>query len=49
VYNCLKMLPYANANRQHINVLKHFVYVKYGCRKQFEVAISLNHDIMTSF
>jgi hypothetical protein len=25
----------AYAYGQHINVLKHFVYVKYGCRKQF--------------
>jgi hypothetical protein len=30
-------------------VLKHFVYVQYGCGKQFEVAVSLNHDIITSF
>jgi hypothetical protein len=27
----------------------HFVYVQYRSRKQFEVAVSLNHDIMTSF
>ncbi len=33
----------------HINVLKHFVNVKHGWWKQFEVAVSLNHDIMTSF
>ena len=31
------------------NVLKHFVYVQYGCRKQFELAVSLNHDVLTSF
>ena len=36
-------------NEQHMNVLKHFVYVQYGCGKQFEVAVSLNHDVMTSF
>jgi len=41
------MLLYAYG--QHINVLKHFVYVLNGCRKQFEVAVSLNHDKMTSF
>jgi hypothetical protein len=29
-------------------VLNHFVYVQYGCRKQFEVAVSLDLDIMTS-
>jgi hypothetical protein len=39
----------SNAYGQHINVLKHFVYVLYGCRKQFEVAVSLNHEIITSF
>ncbi len=29
--------------------LKHFVYVLYGCMKQSEVDIHLNHDVMTSF
>ncbi len=43
----LRLMPYAHG--QHINVLKHFVYVQCGCRKQFEVAVSLNYDIMTSF
>jgi hypothetical protein len=28
-------------------VLKHFEHVKYGCWKQFEVAVSLNHDIIS--
>jgi hypothetical protein len=32
-----------------MNVLKHFVYVSDGCGKQFEVAVSLNHDVMASF
>ncbi len=41
------LLPYAHG--QHMNVLKHFVYVYCECRKQFEEAVSLNHDIMTSF
>ena len=45
--NCVRLLPYASG--QHINELKHCVYVKYGCRKQFEIAVSLNHDVMTSF
>ncbi len=44
--NCVRLILYAY--EQHINVLKHFVYVWYGGGKQFEVAISLNHDIMTS-
>jgi hypothetical protein len=30
-------------------VLKHLVYVKYICGKQFELAVSLNHDVMSSF
>ncbi len=29
--------------------LKHFVHVYYGCMKQSEVDISLNHDVMASF
>ncbi len=44
---CVRLLPYAFG--QHINVLKHFVYVQYGYGKQFEVADSLNHDSITSF
>jgi hypothetical protein len=38
-----------NAYGQHINVLKYFVNVKDGWGKQFELAVSLKHDIMTSF
>jgi hypothetical protein len=45
-YDCLRLLLYAH--RQHMNVLKQFVYVSCGCRKQFELAVSLNHDIITS-
>ncbi len=45
-YNCYKLQPYAHG--QHINVLKHFVHVKCACGKQFELAVSLNHDVMTS-
>ncbi len=47
VGNCVRLLPYAYG--QHINVFKHFVYIQYRCRKQFEVAVSLNHDVMTLF
>ncbi len=43
----LRLMPYAHG--QHNNVLEHFVYVWCGCRKHFEVAVSLNHDRMTSF
>jgi hypothetical protein len=39
----------AIAHGQHINVLKHFVYVKCEYRNQIDLAVSLNHDIMTSF
>ena len=46
-YNCVRLLSYAHG--QHINMLKHFVCFKYRCKKQFEVAISLNHDLLTSF
>ncbi len=44
---CVRLLPHDHG--QHINVLKHFVYVLCGCRKQFELAVSLNYDVMTSF
>jgi hypothetical protein len=37
-----------NINGQHINVLKHFVHVSYGCGTQFEVAFGLNHDVLTA-
>ena len=38
---CVRLLPYADGH--HTNtVLKHSVYVQYGCRKQFEVALSIN-------
>jgi hypothetical protein len=30
-------------------VLKHFMYVQYGCGKQSAVVYSLNHNIMASF
>jgi hypothetical protein len=39
VDNYVRLLPYAYG--QHINELKHFVYVYYRCGKQFEVAVSL--------
>ena len=30
-------------------MLKHFVYVLYESMKQFEFAVSINHDVMTTF
>jgi hypothetical protein len=44
-HNCVRLLPYAYG--QHMNVLKHSVYVQYGCGKHFEVAVSHHHDVMT--
>jgi hypothetical protein len=35
--------------RDKLLLLGEHVYVEYGCGKQFEVAISLNHDIIISF
>ena len=32
------------AHPQHINVLKHFLYIQYGCGMQSVVVYSLNHD-----
>jgi hypothetical protein len=44
-HNCVRLLLCAYG--QHMNVLKHSVYVLYGCGKQFEVAVSHHHDVMT--
>jgi hypothetical protein len=30
-------------------VLKHFIYIQYGCGKQSAGVYSLNHDTTTSF
>jgi hypothetical protein len=37
------------AQPQHMNVLKHFIYLQYGCWMQFGTSCSLNHDTTTSF
>jgi hypothetical protein len=37
------------AQPQHMNVLKHFIYLQYGCGMQFGTSCSLNHDTTTSF
>jgi hypothetical protein len=34
---------------QHINVLRHFIYVSHGWGKQLEVAVSLNNNAITSY
>ncbi len=37
-------MPYTHG--QYTNVLKHFVYVSWQFGKQFDVAVSLNNDIV---
>ena len=36
------------AQPQHMNVLKHFMYIQYGCGMQTARVCSLNHDITLS-
>ncbi len=45
--NCLRLLPYTHG--QHINVLKLFYMSNMDAGRQFEVAVSLNHNTMKSF
>ncbi len=44
-YNSVRVYPYVYP--QHIKVLKHFVYVWYGCGMLSEAVCSLNHDTTT--
>jgi hypothetical protein len=52
---CIRVDPYAHvrvkpyAHPQQIKVLKHFIYVQYGCGMQSTGAWSLNHLITTSY
>jgi len=46
-YNSVRVHPYAHP--QHMKVLKHFLYIEYGCGMQSVVAYSLNHDTTMSF
>jgi hypothetical protein len=41
------MHPYAHP--QHLKVLKHFIYIQYGCGMQSLGVWSLNHDTTTSY
>jgi hypothetical protein len=43
----VKVLPYAC--EQAYQYLEHFVRVQYGCGKQSEVDVSLNHHAIASF
>ncbi len=43
--NSVRVHPFAHP--QHIKVLKHFLYIQYGCGMQSTGVWSLNHDIET--
>ena len=43
----MMMHPYAHPH--HLKVLKHFVYIQYGCGMQLMGVFSLNHDTTTSY
>ena len=40
---------YSYAHPQHLKVLKHFVYIQYGCGMQSKGVFSLYHDTATSY
>jgi hypothetical protein len=44
-HNCVRLLLCAYG--QHMNVLQHSIYDQYECRKQFKVAVSRHHDVMS--
>jgi len=46
-YYSIRMHPYAHL--QHLKVLRHFVYIQYGCGMQSMGVWSLNHDTTTSY
>jgi hypothetical protein len=46
-WNCVRVHPYTYP--QHMIVIKHFIYIKYGCGMQSMVVCNLNHDTMTQF
>ena len=43
----IRMYPYAHP--QHLKMLKHFVYILYGCGMQSMGFFSFNHDTTTSY
>ena len=45
---CISIRVHPYAHPQHIKVLKHFVYIWYGCGMQSTGLWSLNHDLTTS-
>ncbi len=46
-HNCVRVYPFALP--QHIKVLKHFIYIKYGCAMQSGVVYTSKHNTMMSF
>jgi len=46
-YYSIRVHPYAHP--QHLKVLKHFVYIQYGCGMQSMGVFSLNRDTATSY
>ncbi len=46
-WNCVRVHPYAYP--QQMIVLKHFIYIQYGCGMQSAGVCNLNHDAMTQF
>jgi hypothetical protein len=47
MYKGIRVYPYAHP--QHLKVLKHLVYIQYGCGMQSMGVCSLNHDTATSY
>jgi hypothetical protein len=44
-----KDAPICPSHPQHMKVLKHFIYIQYGCGMQSVGVYCLNHDTTTSF
>ena len=49
LWECYGIRVHLYAYVTHWKVLKHFIYVQYGCGEQSAGVYSLNHDIMASF
>ena len=47
-YNCVRVRVHPNAIPQYMNVVKHFIYMYYGCVMQSGVVYSLNSDTTLS-
>jgi hypothetical protein len=48
-YNSVRVHPCAHPRQHTMKVLRHFIYIQYGCMMQSAGVYSLNHDITTSF